>query len=137
MTKKRGFRLNYMVDFHGVLDKSPNLFRNMLSSLITGGNQIYICTGSRSLEIQKKLTLLGFKEGIHYNHILSLTDYFEKNLPPEEIEYDVNNNLWVDDTLWWSMKGNFCKAYKIDVIFDDRKEYFIYTPENVLKFHVL
>ena len=59
----------------------------------------------------------------------------EYTLPFAEIEYDVNGNLWVDDMLWWPMKGKFCKMYNIDVIIDDSEEYFVYIPKKVVKLH--
>ena len=129
--------MKYMVDFHGVVDRKPDFFRTFLGDLVKSNNTVYICSGAKESVVKNKLSKFKIKEGEHYYKILSLTDYFENNLPENEIEYDFKGNIWVDDTIWWSQKGKFCKDYNIDVIIDDSEEYFLYVPDRVLKLNVI
>ena len=124
-----------MIDLHGVIDSNPKYFRKMIDDLIRNGNSVYICTGAKYIDAVNTLTDLGFGNKLSYLKILSISTDLESSLPAAEIEYDVNGNLWVDDMLWWPVKGKFCKQYKIDVIIDDSEEYFVYVPKNVVKLH--
>ena len=128
--------MNYMIDLHGVIDSNPLHFQNITVDLMSSPkNCVYVCTGSKFQDAVNKLTELGFKKNVNFTEILSISDVLEKTVPAAEIEYDVNGNLWVDDMLWWPMKGKFCKMYSIDVIIDDSEEYFVYVPKNVVKLH--
>ncbi len=127
--------MRYMIDLHGVIDANPSTFKKITEDLIKNGNFIYICTGTRLQDALDKLKKLGFKKNINFNQIISISEILENTLPSTEIEYDVNMNLWVDDTLWWPMKGKICKEYIIDVIIDDSEEYFVHVPKNVVKLH--
>ena len=137
-TVKNGGRrkkMIYMIDLHGVIDANPKLFKKMTEDLTKSGNDVYICAGSKRIEAEKKLDKLGFKKNINYIFLISISDILSSSLPAAEIEYDVNGNIWVDDMLWWPMKGKLCKIYNIDVIIDDSEEYFVYVPKNVIKLH--
>lgn len=127
--------MRYMIDFHGVIDHRPIYFQSMTNDLISSGNEIFICSGSRKKTILKKLNTFNFYQGTNYNEILSISDVLESSLPAAEIEYDNNNNIWVDDMLWWPMKGKFCKQYNIDIMIDDSEEYFVYVPNTVMTLH--
>ena len=136
--------MNYLIDFHGVIDTYPDKFRNLLISLWNNPNDaIYICTGGKKNDVIDKLDRLKLYKRLDsgrienlYKDIISISDTLEKRLPPEEIEYDFNGNVWVDDSIWWKMKGEICEKYKIDIMIDDSEEYFSHVPKNVLKFHV-
>ena len=119
-----------MIDLHGVIDSNPSGFKKITEDLIKCGNFIYICTGKRFQDAWDELKTLGFKKNINFNQIISISEILEMKLPASEIEYDVNMNLWVDDTLWWPMKGSLCKEHSINVIIDDSEEYFVYVPKN-------
>ena len=127
--------MRYMIDFHGVIDHCPVYFKKMTEDLISSGNEVFICSGGKKNVVLKKLTRLGFHQNENYNEILSISDVLEATVPAAEIEYDNNNNIWVDDMLWWPMKGKFCKEYQIDIIIDDSEEYFVYVPNNIMKLH--
>jgi len=124
-----------MIDFHGVIDTNPISFLKMTEDLIKSGNTVYICTGAREQDVLEKLNRLNFQKDINYNEILSISDIIESQVPAAEIEYDINENIWVDDMLWWPIKGKLCKKYHIDVMIDDSEEYFVYVPNNVIKLH--
>lgn len=124
-----------MIDLHGVIDSNPIYFKKMTEDLIKSDNIVFICTGLRFQDAWDKLKKLGFKKDVNFSVILSISEILEEKLPATEIEYDVNMNVWVDDTLWWPMKGNLCKDYSIDVIIDDSEEYFVHVPKNVVKLH--
>ena len=127
--------MKYMIDLHGVIDENPKYFRKMTEDLIKSKNDVFICTGSKKEDAIKQLNNLGFKKHVNYLFLLSISDVLASSLPAAEIEYDVNGNLWVDDMLWWPMKGKFCKMYNIDVVIDDSEEYFVYVPDKVVKLH--
>ena len=124
-----------MIDLHGVIDSNPIHFKKITEDLIKCGNDVYICTGSKNSDAVKKLDELGFKKNVNYVFLISISDILSSSLPVAEIEYDINGNLWVDDMLWWPMKGKLCKTYSVDVIIDDSEEYFVYVPKNVVKLH--
>lgn len=128
-------KMKYMIDLHGVIDANPKVFKKMTEDLIKSGNMVYVCTGSRFQDAWDKLNKFNFKKNVNFNQILSISEILEERIPAAEIEYDVNMNLWVDDMLWWPMKGNLCKEYNINVIIDDSEEYFVYVPKNVIKLH--
>ena len=127
--------MRYMIDFHGVIDHRPNYFKKITEDLISCGNEIFICTGSKKNIVLVKLNNLGFQENKNFNEIFSISDILEETLPAAEIEYDNQNNIWVDDMLWWPMKGMLCEQYHIDIIIDDSEEYFIYVPNNTIKLY--
>ena len=123
----------YMVDFHGVIDVNPDFFRSFMENLVQTGNKVIICSGARMSELNEKLPDFGLIEGVHYNEKISVTDYLESILPETEIEYDLNNNIWVDEVIWWSTKGKFCRKYHVDVIIDDSEFYLVYVKPPTLK----
>lgn len=123
----------YMVDFHGVIDQKPKFFRKFLNDLIKTNNTVIICSGAREEILKEKLKKLQFEVGVHYSSIISITDYFEKVLPENEIEYDNERNIWVDEVTWWSSKAEFCKIYHIDIIIDDCEFYLMYVKPPTMK----
>ena len=128
-------KLRYMIDLHGVIDSNPVYFRKMTEDLINTKNIVYICTGERFQDAYEKLIKFGFRKNVNYHKIISITEILEEKTPQSEIEYDINMNLWVDDMLWWPIKGKLCKEYNINVIIDDSEEYFVYVPKDVVKLH--
>lgn len=136
--------MNYLIDFHGVIDAYPEKIKNLMISLFNNPNDnVYICTGESRDDVIVKIEELDFtkidEHGFRirlYKDIISISDILERRLHPDEIEYDFNGNMWVDDSIWWKMKGEICKKYNIDVMIDDSEEYFAHVPKNVLKLHV-
>ena len=136
--------MNYLIDFHGVIDAYPEKIKNLMISLFNNPNDnVYICTGGRKKDVISKIEKLNLTKtdnrGLQtslYKDIISISDILEERLSPEEVEYDFNGNIWVDDSIWWKMKGEICKKYNIDVMIDDSEEYFAHVPKNVLKLHV-
>lgn len=129
--------MNYMIDFHGVLNDQTVLFKNLTECILSNPqNKIYVCTGLRMNDALSKLKALGYEKDRHYTEVISLTDYFEATLPEDEINYDIRHNISVDETLWWSSKNIFCEKYNIAAVFDDRMEFLLYMSENIIKFHI-
>jgi hypothetical protein len=129
-------KLNYLIDLHGVIDSNPEYFKFFTEDLIKCGHSVFICTGAKYIDAFDKLISFKFKKNVNFNKILSISDVLSNTLPAAEIETDINGNIWVDDMLWWPMKGKFCKEYNIDVIIDDSEEYFVYVPKHVVKLHL-
>lgn len=124
-------------DFHGVLESFPALFIPLLCELRENKHQIYILSGSPAVNLYFKLNDLGYSKGIHYNSVLSITDYLlAKDIP---CRTDEKNDFWFDDKKWWSAKASICKMHSIDFHLDDRIEYQKYFPnfEGSCKFILL
>lgn len=126
--------MNYMVDLHGVVDKHSMILLNFCKDLIKSNNCVFICTGSKKNEAIETLKRLNFYPNDSYTDIISLSDIILERCPPSEIEYDMNGNIWVDDMIWWPLKSEMCKKYKIDVFVDDSEEYFVHIQnKRILK----
>lgn len=125
--------MKYMIDVHGFIDTYPKKVLSLLQNLVETQNEVIICSGGKLVDVKKTLKLNNFIKGQHYHEIISLTDYILEFFPPSEIEFDVNENVWIDDLEWWKLKGKMCEKYSIDVIIDDNEEYFMFMPKNVIK----
>jgi len=48
---------------------------------------------------------------------------------------DERGNWWTDEDIWWSSKGKICKRESIDVLIDDKVDYFNnFYSDNKTKF---
>jgi len=105
------------LDFHGVIDKYPELF-SVLSNLVFGtGNKVYIITGHKDTpELRTDLE----KYGIKYNEIISIIDYHERI--GSHVWYD-ERGPWIDADLWNVGKAELCKKYDINLMIDDSEMY--------------
>lgn len=106
------------IDIHGVINEAPIFFSAFTDAMINAGHEIHIVTGSY---IHNDLKLRLDDWGIKYTTIYSILETREAQ--GIEITFDENGNPWIDDELWDSAKGEYCKANNIDVIFDDTLKY--------------
>jgi hypothetical protein len=106
------------LDFHGVIDKFPELFSALTKAIMGSKGQVYVITGAKaSPELIKALE----NYGIEYTGILSIVDYHIKI--GTLITYDGVGNPWLDNTVWDTTKAKFCEDYKVDLHIDDSKTY--------------
>lgn len=106
------------LDYHGVIDKYPELF-GMLSRLVmASGGQVYIITGHRATpEFALSLEHLG----IEYTEVLSVVDHSQRH--GVEVRYDGKGDPWIDEEIWNSTKADLCKRYNVDLHIDDSEIY--------------
>lgn len=110
------------LDYHGVIDRHPELFAMMAKNVIADGGEVHIITGMK----EDEALIASLKEkGIEYTDIFSITD----QLIFEEHGYALNEKggMVFHEKLWNSTKGDYCKLCQIDVHFDDTiayEEYF-------------
>jgi hypothetical protein len=116
------------IDLHGVLEKYPAQFRSIFGVLKSLGAKIGVLSGPPREQIEYELRKLGFFPITDYfNFIESIVDFLQKDLDVKMWQ-DEKGNWWCDDGDWWSSKGRICLEKSIDVLIDDRTEYFEFFP---------
>ena len=117
--------LNLGIDLHGVLEKYPHIFNEIL---LSSRDKIWthILTGPRTKDVLEELEALGLHKDYHYKEIFSVVDYLIRSkLNPWEDE----KGWWAKDEDWWSAKGIHCTQRKIDIMIDDSEKYAEYMPD--------
>lgn len=122
------------IDIHGVLDFNPKYFVSLAMSVIKNGGEVHILTGSEwSEELERELygyskKILGAKIK-YWTYFASVITILKENNEP--MYFNHNRGHWCvnsNDT-WDKIKGEYCKQYKINEIYDDTIEYRKYMPE--------
>jgi len=103
------------IDFHGVIEYSPEFFSELSHSLVDAGNEVHIITGSAKTE---KIVNQLAEWGITYTHFFSIVD---SNI--DRVVFDNDGYPWLDDYTWNSAKGKYCKEHNIHVHIDDTSTY--------------
>lgn len=121
--KKKRRKRRVSIDFHGVVDSNPVLFRAIILGLINQGYEVHILTGARAAVEKKSLA----KFGIPWTHIFSIVDYHESigtkvrwtKRGPSMLPY-----------LWDKTKATYCQVNRIEMHLDDSFIYgrFFRTP---------
>jgi hypothetical protein len=118
-------------DLHGILNKYPEILKPLLE-MLSKDNVVLVVSGPPEDDILKELSKLGYQHSVHYDNIISVTDYIkEKGIWMWKDKY---GNLWCDDESWWSSKSEICEDYGIDILFDDSKKYGEYFTDIDTKF---
>jgi len=106
------------LDFHGVIDKEPELWSFLTENLIEKGYEIHIITGHENNEkFRAELKSLN----IVWTHLFSIISYHKSIGTP--VTYDKNGDPWIDEEIWNKSKAEYCKKENIDIIIDDSKIY--------------
>lgn len=114
-------------DLHGVLEKYPKQFKTIFGALKGLGMTVCVMSGPPRQQIFDELRKIGFFPTWDYiDHVYSIVDFLKEQ--SVEMWQDKDGNWWCDDVNWWSSKGNMCEKYKVNVLIDDRTEYFEYFP---------
>ena len=119
------------LDFHGVIDKSPRLFRLLGRAFdLIESNEIHIITGCRERDIKMWLE----NNDIYYDYIYSITDDLLRRKKP--YKKDKKNNPYFDEKLWNTAKAKYCKKHKIDIMLDNSNIYgnYFVTPYFKMEF---
>ena len=108
-------------DFHGVLDKYPQVFKPILESLVINKHEIFILSGPPKTQIIEELEDAKYVSGIHFTGIISVVDYLKVMEVP--MYQKDNGNWYCNDLDWWSSKAGICNEYCIEVMYDDKLQY--------------
>jgi hypothetical protein len=120
-------------DIHGTLDDDGDgLLKSIYNEMVKHSLhpdldvEVFIISGPSKNQIEKELDKLG----IDHKHvtILSVVDWLEEK--GVKMWTDENGDRWCDDSLWWKSKGDMCRKYKIDQIFDDHIGYKANMPSS-------
>lgn len=90
------------LDFHGLIDTYPNLFREIIDGLILLGNEVHIISGAKRAEILDFLD----RNSIKYTRIYSITDDLLENKIPF-VTY--KGKISFDNSTWNKAKAEYCK----------------------------
>lgn len=117
------------IDVHDTIDACPEFFSQLTQLLKAFGVEIHIVTGAASsLELRRRL----LNWGIRYDKFFSITDYHKAIGTP--IEWDEKGGPHIDDDIWDSTKGEYCKRNEIDITIDDSEIYGIYFDTPYIRF---
>lgn len=119
-------------DFHGVIEKYPELFKPIMVVMKYAGNEIWIVSGPPRNDIGKKLKDAGYISGIHYDKVVSVVDYLKQNYA--KTWQDGKGDWWAEDSDWWGSKARICEEYEIGVMIDDSVGYAKYFEGKHTKF---
>ncbi len=112
------------IDFHGVIDLYPDIFRSVCSTLIAHKNEIHVITGQQWEKVEPKVKKLD----IPYTHHFSIVDY---HLAQRTAMWmDDKKTYWMDEVVWRKSKGEYIAREGIDVHFDDCAVFAEYIPSN-------
>lgn len=107
------------LDLHGVISDIPEVFKFIMESIIKNGGEVHILTGTTTIKAVKELSDLGFRPGVHYNHLFSIVDYHLEEGTKITGYHEKFQNPEFDDELWDKTKGDYCKENEIGLHIDD------------------
>jgi hypothetical protein len=110
--------MRFGIDVHRVADTKKKFFAIFTKRAIEKGHEVHIITGSqRTSEIEAELK----EYGIQYTHFFSIAD----SLLAEgcAVSWKDKDNPFFDDVYWNDAKARYCESQKIDIHFDDSREY--------------
>lgn len=119
--------MSISLDFHGVIDADPELYRQLAESVLAAGGRVYIISGALMKDLERKVRLAD----ISYTKLISVTDWLlERKLP---YVLDVHGRPSFDLEVWNSAKGNIIRqlgkqGIHIAVHYDDTLAYEKYFP---------
>ena len=109
------------IDFHGVIDRYPDLFSEHSRVWIAKGYEVHIITGREWDIAGPKVDKLNVSHTHHY----SIVDFHQRNGTVMEKR---KNSWWMDEEVWQRSKGEYCSRQSIDVHFDNDLNYARYFP---------
>lgn len=126
--------MKYAIDFHGVAQKYPKLFKPMMADLLTSGNKVTVLSGPKREQIEWELEQAGFERDVHFNHILSVVDWLHYQKDYKDAQFDLaldeKGTWWTDPATWWSSKAKICQEFGIDIMVDDQEQYSKYIVDE-------
>lgn len=115
---KEVFKLG--LDLHGVINDMPNQMKMLTESVIKGGGEVHVITGSNTEKSKSELTELGFEPRVHYTTTTGVGDYLTlKGVESIPGMLDKYGNPLFSDENWDSAKGKYCEEHGISLHLDD------------------
>jgi hypothetical protein len=137
--KSRAYNIGF--DVHGVIDKYPDLFKEIIDNFISEGHAIHILTGQEWEAAEPQIK----NYGIRCHAYFSIIDFHRKK-GTNIYQRSDKAGWWMADEVWNRSKGDYAEENELDLHFDDQLNYaeyfpntctFIYVPslgfENVYK----
>lgn len=119
------------LDLHGVVSDMPTALKQLTESIIAGGGEVHILTGSPTKKAIGELAELGMVKDVHYTHVMGVIDYLLSiGANPIEGQEDSYGNPLFDDSDWVPAKAKYCLQHGITLHLDDTLAYgdFFTTP---------
>lgn len=104
------------IDFHGVITSAPSFFKNFTRLAQAKGWKIYVISGGPYQKVKDYLD----KQGIKYDKIFALVDYFSEQ---GKVIYGGDGHFEVDKELWNKAKAEYCREQNVNIQIDDSPEY--------------
>lgn len=104
------------LDFHGVINKDPALFKKLSEEFIRIGFEVHIVSGGPSDYIREYL----LTHKIPYNSIWCIFDYYKEK---GKITVFADGGFHIDDELWDKAKAAYCSRHNICLHIDDSPVY--------------
>jgi hypothetical protein len=108
-------------DFHGVIEKYPDVFRPLMESLRAMGAEIFIVSGPPLNQLIYEVASFEYLVDKHWDNLISVIDYIKKI--GKKTWQDEKGDWWTDDESFWSSKSMICEEYGIDLLIDDSVQY--------------
>ena len=110
-------------DFHGVINKKPELIKKLTDLSFMRDFEVYIVSGGPQNYIKKYL----HHHKISYTKLWCIFDFYEQK---DLVKFLPNGEFHIDDELWNRAKGDYCRKEKIDLHIDDSDVYgkYFVTP---------
>jgi hypothetical protein len=122
------------LDFHGVVDRNPRFFVAAADTIHKKGGEVIILTGMSNKGTDLEERLLDFNSGCKWwDEIVSITDTLIDS--EEEYYLDSFNRPFFEATIWNLFKGEYCRKNDVDLLIDDKKEYFKGMEEGKYLLH--
>ncbi len=135
MNLDTGDRQTHAFDFHGSIQRYPQFFKPMMKKFKHVGDRVYILSGSPLSKLSKELSDAGYCKDLHYDEALSVVDWI-KAKGHTMWQNDLGN--WeTHDDIWWPSKSQICDEYKIDIIWDDKIQYFEHCKSELPLFMLI
>lgn len=109
--------MKFGLDFHGVINRKPELFSALSHALVAADHEVHVVTGPRRTKVEEDLK----KFNIKFTHFFSIVEYEEAK--GTEIFWDSKGDPYMDMATWKRAKGEYCKREGIDLHIDDSAEY--------------
>ena len=116
------------LDLHGVCSAVPEFFSVLSKLLVDNGHEVHIITGMKAARAETELATLNIK----YTDLFSVTDHHSAK--GTQIYWDEDGNPHLNQVLWESTKGEYCKKKGIDLHLDDSEIYWEYFTTPYAKF---
>ena len=117
------------LDFHGVLDKNPELFIGMANKTREMGGEVHIITGESLHSTGIQIKLLNLNQGVKFwDELVSVQDALKETI--ERIGINIHGRDIYDDYDWDRYKGIYCRFHSVTLHIDDTLKYADYfeTP---------